>query len=303
MHYNFTAEDIANITREFGQDFYEKVQNDLKKYCSRWRLHGLRLVQYFSVNCIFLCESERYGGCVLKICDNSPEWYMREYSALLEYNGRRHCRVFDADLDNGILLIEQILPGTQLKHEPSLDRRLSVFVSLYEGLHIAPANPDSYPGYVDWFIEKTEEIRKQAQHERLYLYMKKAAQMCLETASVYNQKKLLHGDLHYDNILLGNNNEYVIIDPLAFVGDPVFDIPRYLLNEYWDDKHSTTPGGRIAYMRGITGRLAGDLRLPQALLHRLFFIDACILNYWGAVDDGEVGYDLMEFAEAFLNAA
>ena len=301
MHYNFTDGDIENITREFGQAFFEKVQEDLKIYCGRWHLHALRLVQYFSVNCLFLCRSELYGDCVLKICDNLPREYTQEYNALREYNGRRHCRVLDADLGNGVLLIEQIVPGTQLKHEPSLDRRLAVFASLYEGLHIAPENPEIYPGYVDWFIEKTEEMRKQAQHRRLYLYMKKAAQMCLEIASVYNQKKLLHGDLHYDNILLGSDGKYVIIDPLAYVGDPVFDIPRYLLNEYADDEQSTTPGERIAYMRGITGRLAGNLRLPQALLHKLFFIDACIMKYWDAVDGGAVDYGDIEFAEALLS--
>jgi len=300
MKYDFTDENIKNITRAFGQAFYAKVQEDLKIYCSRWRLHALRLVDYFSVNCIFLCRSEIHGDCVLKICDNSPEWYTREHNALREYDGRRHCKLLDADLDNGVLLIEQITPGAQLKHEPSLDKRLSVFASLYDGLHIAPKKPEIYPGYVDWFIEITNEMRTKAQHRRLYLYMKKARQMCLDIASVYNQKMLLHGDLHYDNILLGSDGEYVIIDPLAYVGDPVFDIPRYLVNEYMDYETGATPDERLARMRGITGRLADDLRLPQALLHRLFFIDACIMNYWGAVDDGEVGYDLMEFAEAIL---
>jgi len=297
MQYNFTEEDIKSITREFGQAFFAKIQNDLKLYCGRWQLHALRLVQYFSVNCLFLCESALYGACVLKICGNSQEWYTREYNALLEYNGRRHCRMLDADPDNGVFLLEQILPGTQLKHEPSLDKRLSVFASLYGGLHIAPKNPEVYPGYVDWFIEITEEMRTKAQHHRLYLYMKKARQMCLDIASVYDQKMLLHGDLHYDNILLGSDGEYVIIDPLAYVGDPVFEIPRYLVNEYMDHETTSAPDERLARMRGITGRLAGDLHLPQKLLHRLFFIDACIMNYWGAVDDGEVGYTLMEFAE------
>jgi len=302
MHYNFTAEDIENIVREFGQDFFGKVQNDLKIYCGRWRLHGLRLVQYFSVNCLFLCRSEIYGDCVLKLCNNLPREYTQEYNALREYNGRRHCRVLDADLDNGVLLLEQIVPGTQLKHEPSLDRRLSVFVSLYEGLHIAPENPGIYPNYVERLIERTELVRQLAQHQRLYLYLRKASQMCIEIASVYNRKMLLHADLHYDNILLGSDGQYVIIDPLAFVGDPVFDIPRYLVNEYADDEQSATPGERMAYMRGITGHLAGDLCLPQALLHRLFFIDACIMKYWDAVDGGAVDYGDIEFAEALLNA-
>lgn len=46
---------------------------------------------------------------------------------------------------------------------------------------------------------------------------------------------LLHGDFHHDNILLSNNGDYVIIDPKGVIGDPVFDIPRFILNEFGDE--------------------------------------------------------------------
>jgi len=302
MRYGFTDKDIANITREFGRGFYHKMLADLEIYCDRWQLTILQLVDYFSVNCVFLCCSELHGDCVLKICDNSPEWYTRECNALREYNGRRHCRILDADLKNGALLIERIIPGTQLKHEPSLDKRLSVFMTLFDGLHVAPEDPALHPSYIDRLAEMTAAMRKQEGHVRLRLCLEKAMRLCQEISSVYNEKMLLHGDLHYDNILLGSDGEYVIIDPQGLVGDPVFDLSRYLVNEYWDDKASTTPEERKRYMLGIFDVLARGLRLPRELFAKLFFIDMAIVSYWGAQDGGWPGYDetALVFAEDLI---
>jgi len=302
MRYSFTEKDIENITREFGRDFFGKVVGDLEVYCERWRLEVLRLVDYFSVNCIFLCRSELYDDCVLKICDNSPEWYTREYNALREYNGRRHCRMLDADLENGVFLIERIMPGTQLKYEPSLDKRLSVFLSLFNGLHITPVDPEIYPSYFDTLAAFTEKARKWKDHERLYLCMERAQRLCREIARTYDRQALLHGDLHYDNILLGSDGAYVIIDPQGLIGDPVFDLSRYLVNEYWDYKASTTPEERKRHMLGIFDVLAQGLRLPRALLAQLFYIDMTIVSYWGAEDGGWPGYDesALAFAEELI---
>jgi len=303
MRYAFSEKDIENIAREFSRGFLQKVENDLEICCDRWRLSGLQMVDYFSVNCIFLCASEIYGDCVLKICDNSREWYTREYHALLEYDGRRHCRALAADLESGVLLIERIRPGTQLKHEPSLDKRLSVLISLFEGLHITPENPGPYPSYFDTLAKMATEMSQQEGHERLAHCMETAKRLCMEIASVYDKKMLLHGDLHYDNILRGSGGAYVIIDPQGLIGDPVFDLSRYLVNEYWDDKASATPEERKRYMLGIFDVLARALRLPRALLAKLFYIDMAIVCYWGAADGGWPGYDesALAFAEDLIH--
>ncbi|MCL2300314.1 MAG: aminoglycoside phosphotransferase family protein [Firmicutes bacterium] len=301
MRYAFTDHDIENITREFSEGFLQKIESTLEIYCERWQLTTLQLVQYFSVNCIFLCHSKTYGDCVLKICDNSPEWYMREYNALREYNGRRHCRMLDADLENGVLLIERIMPGTQLKQEPSLDKRLSVFLSLFEGLHVAPEAPGLYPTYFDTLAAMVEFMNKQEGHERLRLCIEKATELYREITSVYNQKALLHGDLHYDNILLGSGGEYVIIDPQGLIGDPVFDLSRYLVNEYWDNS-GTSPGERKRYMLGIFDVLARGLCLPRNLPAKLFFIDMALVSCWAVEDGGWPGYDesALTFAEDLM---
>lgn len=101
--------DKEKITAHFGADFYTKVVNDLEKYAELWGLSDFEQIDYYSINCIFKCVSEKYGLCVLKIGNPSKE-PGTEYHILKEYNGRGFCKVYEADTANGILLIERTIP-------------------------------------------------------------------------------------------------------------------------------------------------------------------------------------------------
>ena len=41
---------------------------------------------------------------------------------------------------------------------------------------------------------------------------------------------LLHGDFHHDNILLGTNNSWQVIDPEGIIGDPYYDLAVFIRN-------------------------------------------------------------------------
>lgn len=188
------------------------------------QLASFQLIPSYSANLIFTCESEKHGDAVLKIGGVSSKESLAEFHALSEYNGGRFCKIFDADMENGIILEERIQPGNPLREEASLEKRLEVFCSLHHDLHIAPSNQDVYPTYAEWVTRITEYMSRREDCPQLYAYMKKAEELCLALSELYPQKLLLHGDLHHDNILLGAEEEYVIIDPKGVIGDPIFDV-------------------------------------------------------------------------------
>lgn len=78
-----------------------------------------------------------------------------EYKTLCEYAGRRYCKVFDADVENGIILEERICPGSSLLHEKSFEKRIIIFSSLYNGLHIIPNDIHIY--LVIWLCDDLEK--------------------------------------------------------------------------------------------------------------------------------------------------
>jgi streptomycin 6-kinase len=42
--------------------------------------------------------------------------------------------------------------------------------------------------------------------------------------------RLLHWDLHYENVLAGERGPWLAIDPKPYVGDPTYDVLQHLLN-------------------------------------------------------------------------
>jgi len=149
MIYKFKQDETESIINRFGKDFYEKVLSDIEKYANKWKLKSFYLIPSYSANLVFTCNSEKYGNAILKI-GNSFKEISTEYNALCEYNSRRFCKVFDADIENGVMLVERIEPGKPLRDENSLVKRLSVISDLYNELHIAPIKSDIYPTYTQW---------------------------------------------------------------------------------------------------------------------------------------------------------
>ncbi|MDF2543644.1 MAG: aminoglycoside resistance protein [Herbinix sp.] len=282
MSFLFSFEETDKIINHFGQQYYEKIKKDLEVYSHKWKLEIVQLVDYFSVNCIFICKSDDFGNAILKIGNQNNE-ILTEYNTLKEYDGKHFCKVYASDLENGIILEELIKPGRQLRNEKSLEKRLNIFSSLYNGLHIKPKNPNIYPTYSDWVSRITKYMSNRPDYKELYYYMKKAEDICHGINSLHAKKMLLHGDLHHDNILLQGDTQYKIIDPKGVVGDPIFDVPRFILNEN-DDEISTEENYKKICC--IIQYLEKSLGIPSAIIKQCYFIEMTMANCWDVESNG-----------------
>ncbi len=283
MSFILLENQIEKITNHFGNEFYEKVVKDIDRYSKEWELEILEFVEYYSANLILICHSRQYGDAVLKIGRNS-EAFFTETQFLEEYKGNGFCKVFKSDIENGVILEEYIKPGTRLRDEEVLEKRLSVFVDLYNGLHIKPARDEIYPTYLGWVSRITEYMSKRDDYKELYDLMKEAEEVCLDLCKQYPEKVLLHGDFHHDNILLGKDNKYKIIDPKGVIGASIFDVPRFILNEFEVDisfEHYSK------HMRRINDFFVDNLNIPIDVIKKCVFIETAMANCW-MVEDNEV---------------
>jgi streptomycin 6-kinase len=283
------------ITARFGADFYVKVLGGLEKYAALWGLSDFDQIDYYSVNCIFKCVSNKHGACVLKI-GSDADTIKKEYRILREYNGNRFCKAYEADIQNSALLIEQITPGTQLWGQPDIDKRLDIFCKLVRGLHIKPTDRTAYPTYMKRVRHITEYMRSRKEHETLYAKMVKAEQICRELCEKYTGEMLLHGDLHQENILLGSNNRYHIIDPHGVIGDVVFEIPRFILNEFRDNSDDKFH----AKFAHIIRTFSENLSIPEHDIRRLTYVETCMDSCWDVEDKKEPNMENVLFAEKMM---
>lgn len=294
--------EIEKLISRFGKPFYSKVLSDLKIYSNKWALTSFQFIPSYSANVVFKCYSEDYGDVVLKIGNPSNQEIITEFHTLNEYNGNRFCKVLEVDLHNGVILEECVQPGLPLRNEKSLDKRISVFCSLFHELHKAPERAGVYPTYTDWVSQITEYMSKRHDCSDLYLHMKNAKDLCSQISAMYSQKMLLHGDFHHDNILLDHTGDYIVIDPKGVIGDPVFDVPRFILNEFEDEISSDL----YIKIKHVINSLEEKLHIPNIILKKCLYIETAMGACW-SVESGETPdefpklLDNVAFAESIFN--
>ena len=303
----FTEMQINAIIENWGQHVYNKILHECKIYSKKWGLFDLRFFDSYSMNAIFFCKSKIHGDCVLKIGNGfQNREFISEYNVLCEYDNKGLVKIFESDVDEEetgkkIMLLEQIIPGTTLQAEPLLETRLSVFTKLYKGLHVKPDNPglyQSYAGKMDYYIDI---VGKLDECTDLYLHAQKARKVYASLAAEYKKEMLLHGDIHFNNILLYSNGTYTIIDPQGLVGDPVFDIPRYIMSEHIHHlNREISHEKHVEYVNKMVEYLSHSLFITELVLRKCFYVEMVLMECWSATT-GRYDMKNVIFADMLMN--
>lgn len=287
---------MENKEREKNNSYYNGVKSEVNIYAQKWALSRLEVINDDRESCVLKAISKQYGNVILKKRE-TVKVIEDEFNTLAEYNGRHFCKVYEVDLENGILLEEQIQPGTELMKETSIEQRLAVFCSIYKELHIEPTNQYQYSTYYDWVKKSARYIKTREDHKELCTHMKKAEEICKELMSLYPRKMLLHGDLHHYNILQNDHNGYTLIDPKGVIGDPIFDLPRFLLNEMEEEVNQEL-FEKINYVITVIG---DKLEIPTGIIKKTFYIEMAMAECWMVEDGEKASLDRVIFAEKISN--
>src|SRR5690606_27290573 len=119
-----------------------------------------------------------------------------EYNSLSEFRGRNVCEVFDADMRYNVILEQRIMPGNYLLEEKNQEKRINIFVLLFEKLHVVPHDVNKFLTIQDEISNKLKYIQTREDCKVFFEIVKKAKFIFESICSEYMDKKLLHGDLH-----------------------------------------------------------------------------------------------------------
>ncbi|MBF4693768.1 aminoglycoside phosphotransferase family protein [Fusibacter ferrireducens] len=294
MNYIFKKDDITRIRDRFGEKFYNDISESIDAFIVKWRIDALELVESFSANLVFKGFSKNYGPIVMKFAPNLDE-FTSEVNALRYFKGSRMCKLIDIDRDNRVLLEENILPGTELIKEKKIEHRLDVFCDLYNQLHYEKDTDNCqcdevdhklFKSYKDWIYRITDYISQEENWHEVAFHMKRAKELYKILSHKYSNQRLLHGDFHYYNILKSENS-YKVIDPKGVIGHPIFDIPRYMLNEFWDEENKLKIDETMAVVFDIFSQ---KLNISRKVLSELLYIEGTMAICWCV----ESGADIVE---------
>jgi streptomycin 6-kinase len=188
--------------------------------------------------------------------------------ALRAWAGRGAVRLLDADLGAGVLLLERLDGGRTLQEVPDHEAATTVLADLLAELAAAPV-PDGLPDDLPTVATTARRWapRVDSQRGRLAALVgidavEAALATCDELGDDRTGWRLLHGDLHYANVLAGHRDgapAWLAIDPKPLLGPPEWESVGPLWNR-WSD---LTASGDLA--RAVHRRL--ELLSERAGLH------------------------------------
>lgn len=214
---------------------------------------------------------------------------------LRAWNGDGVVRLLDHDPGTGTMLLERLDATLPLSSVADDAVALRILAELLARLVAVPA-PEGLRHLADIAAAMLEQVpravpalRDPAEQRLVRTCASAVAELIGEPGD-----RLLHWDLHYDNILAGQREPWLAIDPEPLAGDPGFDLLPALDNR-WDEVVAT---GDVA--RAVLRRF--DLLTEVLGLDRLratgWTLGRVLQNALWDIEDGETALDPAQIAIA-----
>ena len=255
----------------------------LTRAVDRWGITlGARYVDVYPGNLVYRCTHRDGTAAVIKTePDRAPDdEFLTGLDALIFYGGRGMVRVLEVAREDRIVLMELVVPGETLWHAP-IDRALEAVVSVMSKLRGAPPKVPSFPDVRAYH-------RAWPNHVRLYRgpgpidadLFEIGERLFIELCDSSAEPVVLHGDLHYGNVLSSDREGWLAIDPKGVIGEPCYEVGDLFRNRVDELYVSADPvramRRRVESVADLTGFDAERVRswaLAQAVLSEIWTAD------------------------------
>lgn len=200
--------------------------------------------------------------------------------ALVLYGGHGMVRVLEAARDERVVLMERVVPGESLWDAP-IDRALRAMASVMAKLRKMPTDRHTFPDVRAYH-------RAWPNHVRLYGgpgpidadLFDIGERLFLELCDGSAPPVVLHGDLHYGNVLSSHRHGCLAIDPKGVSGEPCYEVGALFRNRVDELYASSEPARamrwRVEALADLTGFDRERVRLwalAQAVLSEVWSAD------------------------------
>jgi len=241
---------------------------------------NIKVLEPFTLSFNYVAPVKFNDGtdAVLKLCVPGKDC-SSEINSLKAYDGVSMCRLIDSIEERGILLIERLKPGDNLKTIEYDVAAVKVAAMLMKKMREKSITTKGFQTIADW----AQGIAKMRKH--FYggtgLFSDKIVEKVEELfpilISTQRNSYLLHGDFHHENILL-NNGEWKVIDPKGIVGEVEYEIIPFILNNIPDIQFEALIENRIQ-------RFHKELGADMDRVHRWGLCQSLLSAWWNIEDN------------------
>ncbi|WP_187254623.1 aminoglycoside phosphotransferase family protein [Alkalicoccus halolimnae] len=282
---------IKNIHHKKGENWLRNFP-ELVDYSERkW---GMKMLAPFELSYNYVAPIQCGDGsrAVIKFTVSEKE-YRTETEALRCFNNSGAVKLLDTDAERGIMLLECIQPGTMLAEVKEEEMTALAAAEVMKKLWKPASAKNSLPD-MSSKVESMKRIyvnNKQGLGSVSKRTLKEALTIFQQLANSQKQLYLLHGDLHHYNILRGEREPWLAIDPKGMIGERESDVIPFLLNKLPDQHKKAVIKKRISIF-------VKELQLNEEKILLWGFAQA-VLAYCWSIEDGNLHPSFLEAACVF----
>ncbi|MFD7303504.1 aminoglycoside phosphotransferase family protein [Streptomyces pharetrae] len=222
----------AKFNGDEGRAFIARLPNLAEAFLERWqlRLDGPPMYGWCALVLPVLRTDATPAVLKLQLLDEESEG---EPVALRAWNGDGAVRLLDHDPDTGTMLLERLDPARTLSHVPDSRAAVQVIARLLAHLTALPAPGElrRLGDIAHGMLDRTPRALERIPDPEARSLIGDCAAAVREVADEPGDR-LLHWDLHYDNVLAADRADWLAIDPKPLAGDPAFDLLPAIDNRF-----------------------------------------------------------------------
>lgn len=277
------AQNVTELRGQEGRDWVERLPDILKRYAEEWHLRIALPFSYQMYNYVTPVETSDGSKAVLKIGFPTDEEFMTECKALQVFNGKGIAKLIQADLPNAVMLIERLEPGGHLINVQDDEERTRIAANVMKKLSKKPPSDNNFPTVRDWFGGFARYRTRVGQKDGPIpkALVDKAERTFEDLIASSGEQVILHGDLHYYNIISAQREPWLAIDPKGVIGEREYETGALIRNplpELLDE-----PNPRQVLENRID-RLSRELGFDKKRIRSWGFAQAVLAAIWESED-------------------
>ncbi|UAL54053.1 MULTISPECIES: aminoglycoside phosphotransferase family protein [Metabacillus] len=232
-----------NLSSEFKQtiigvhgDSGEAWLRELPYHIARCeQTYGLKIGDPYKLTYHYVAQASMENGeeAVVKIGLPNHKDLIAECIALkIMGSGNGMVKLIDDHLNQGLLILEKLNPGTMLSEVNSDETAVSIASSVMKKIWQPYAGDHDFPHLSDWMAG----LRRVEQNIIAEKWIHKAEILFDDLINSSTNPILLHGDLHQDNILK-KGKDWLAIDPKGVIGEAEYEVTSFSKNYLFDKKN------------------------------------------------------------------
>lgn len=269
---------IAGYFGERGAAWLTELPNLLATYACEWELDLLPPFAGLSFSYVAPVVCADGSAAVLKV--GVPEEEARTGIAFLRLcDGEGAVRLLEADDEHCALLMERVVPGTPLAQLADDDDATAIAAEVMRAMW-RPV-PERHA-----FIPLARRLRAFERVRQMHgggagplaeEILSRAEALAGELLASTPNERVLHGDLHHENIISAERAPWLAIDPKGLVGDPGFETGALMNNPYGRMETAMAPAQHFARRADI---LAERLGYPGERILAWSYTQAVLAVCW-----------------------